>query len=292
MKRDINTWMRKIALGTVQFGLDYGISNKTGKISVTEAESILDFASHSGVNTLDTAAAYGSSETTLGRIITDKPYRFELISKLPTGVTPNRFREALQQSLTRLQVPHLHGYLAHNFSGFQNQEVRQAFRQAKECGLIHKIGVSVYYPQEVRWLLDENVIPDIIQLPFNVFDQRFRELFSEIKANHTEIHARSIFLQGLFFMPVKKLSSHFDPVKEKLKAMQQLGERIPLSALLLNHAIMQNDIDKVVIGVTGLQELQENLRAVEYFDTENEVYQTLDEFTVTDEQIILPMHWS
>ena len=60
--------MRKIALGTVQFGLDYGITNHSGQVSIDEVKNILDYAKHKGIDTLDTAARYGNSEQVLGEI--------------------------------------------------------------------------------------------------------------------------------------------------------------------------------------------------------------------------------
>jgi uncharacterized protein len=286
--------MKKIALGTVQFGLDYGISNKTGKINPAEVADILDYAFHNGIDTIDTAVAYGASESIIGSILADKEYNFDIVSKFSSEDSSERFDYVLKSSLQKLHSKRLKGYLAHSFDAFKQQSLRQCLCKAKDQGLIQKIGVSVYYPEEIRWLLEKNIVFDIIQLPFNVFDQRFLSMFGDLKARNIEIHARSIFLQGLFFMDIEDLPEHFHSVKDRLIDLQKIADttNIPLSALLLNHAVMQKDIDKVVIGISRLAELRENISAFHHEDQSRTVYSKLDSFSITDEKIILPFNWS
>ena len=197
-------------------------------------------------------------------------------------------------SLQRLNAKCLKGYLAHGFDAFKHKSIRQCLNEAKEQGLVQKVGVSVYYPEEVSWLLEETIEFDIIQLPFNIFDQRFRPLFTELKARDIEIHARSVFLQGLFFMDIDEVPQHFESIRDMLIELHQLAERaaVPLSALLLNHAVTQEEIDKVVIGVAGLTEVQENIGAYAHMEQSRRVFGELDAFAISDEQIVLPFNWS
>jgi aryl-alcohol dehydrogenase-like predicted oxidoreductase len=293
MLLNYNDWINKITLGTVQFGLDYGISNKSGKILPAEADAILKYAFDKGIATLDTAACYGTSEKVLGSVIEAKKYNFNIVTKFSPDTTPENFDNVLNGSLQKLHTARISGYMSHDFKAFKNASLRQTLTDARNKGLVQKIGVSVYFPSEIIWLLEENVDFDIIQLPFNIFDQRFRPLFAELKKRNVEIFIRSVFLQGLFYIPVDELPDHFNSVKNTLAELHKLSEiaSVPLSALLLNYAIMQKEIDKVVIGVSGLKDLRENLNAYEYIEQSFQIISELDRFAISDEQIILPFNW-
>lgn len=283
-------WVGKIALGTVQFGLDYGISNQAGLVAPATVSAILHHAHTKGVRTLDTAAAYGTSEEVLGANLRES---FTLISKLPPDTPPERFEDELQNSLRRLRARHLYGYMAHRFADFQQEALRQEFYLAREQKWVEKIGVSVYHLDEVRWLLGEQIDFDLIQLPFNVFDQRFRACFGELKARGVEIHARSAFLQGLFFLPTDALPAHFFSVRKHLESLLLCAEsaELPMASLLLNYAMAQEEIDKVVIGVVGIEQLQQNLDAHRDVEKLQPLRAQLDAFALTDEHILLPFLW-
>jgi uncharacterized protein len=293
MRKKINNWSNKIVLGTAQFGLDYGISNFKGQINPLEAKSILDFALRNGINTLDTAVAYGTSESVIGSIVSENNFNFDIISKFSSGVKPEEFDNELRESLKKLNCKKIKGYLAHSFSSFKQKSIHQCLIEAKDQGLIDLIGVSVYYPEEVIWLLENYIDFDLVQLPFNIFDQRFRFLFDALIESNVDIHARSIFLQGLFFMEIDNIPSHFNSIKEKLNDLHNLSIRksIPLSALLLNFVMMQSSIDKVIIGVTGLEELKENINSYRYLEQSVCIKKQLESYAITDEKIILPFKW-
>ena len=110
-------WLSKLALGTVQFGLDYGISNKTGQVEAKDVKSILEHARRQGLKTLDTAAAYGTSEEVLGDTIATS--HFEIFSKFPANTSAETFEQLLDESLQKLKVPMLKAYLAHDFKTLQ-----------------------------------------------------------------------------------------------------------------------------------------------------------------------------
>ena len=159
--------------------------------------------------------------------------------------------------------------------------------------LVNQVRVSVYFPNEVELLLNHNIHFDMIQFPFNVFDQRFKNLFVELKKRDVEIHVRSVFLQGLFFLDIEQLPQQFKSIKNLFKELRKLCRQkdIPLAALLLNYAVLQPEIDKVVIGVTSLQELKNNMRACEYIDECAKLLDAMGTFSVSDEQIIIPFNW-
>ncbi len=292
MIQDKQGWINKLALGTVQFGLAYGISNKTGQVEPERVAELLEHAAAIGLTTLDTASAYGNSEEVLGTVIKTKPSRFELISKFPKETTAETFDAFLEDSIHKLAIQPLKAYLAHDFATFKRPEIRERLQRAKDAGKIDKLGVSVYYPEELEWLLERNISFDLIQCPFNLFDQRFKQIFPDLKTHQVEIHTRSSFMQGLFFMPPEELPEHFHSVKGKLEAVQSLcrSKAVPLAALLLNYSVMQ-EVDKVVFGVQNLDELKANIGAYEHFDTCKALEPELAAFAVADEQIIHPGKW-
>lgn len=285
--------MNKIALGTVQFGLNYGISNAVGQVAPEVVAEILVHAREVGVDVLDTAVSYGNSESVLGDALQTNRLSFHIVSKYPPDTTAVQFPTILQNSLERLRVPRLKAYLAHDFKSFQNEVLRAKVAEAKSQKLIEQVGVSVYFPQDIEWLLENNIAFDIVQLPFNVLDRRFDYLFPELKNRGVEINGRSIFLQGLLLMPPEQIRPYFTPIQPILVHLHRLSQdhHIPLNALLLNHAVAHSAIDKVVIGVTSLTELQQNLAALHYANNCLPLHPVLDTFAFSDENILLPFRW-
>lgn len=287
-------WMAKLALGTVQFGLDYGISNDTGKVSISIAEEILRKAHRDGIATLDTASAYGNSEEILGSLLKTTGLPFEVITKLRPGTEPQSVASEMNNSLALLKTEQVSGLLLHQFSDIKTNGMLDAMIELRETGQTVKIGVSVYYPEEVEWLLENDLSVDLIQLPLNIFDQRFVPLFPDLKSRGVEIHARSVFLQGLFFIPPEKLSTHFDSVRQSIIDIRKRLDSIdiPMGAFLLNYVMNQHAIDKVVIGVTCLEELDLNIGSYNYFDRCRSLHWDTALMKVSDESIILPFNWS
>lgn len=183
----------KIILGTAQFGLDYGVNNKKGRILKKEVFEILNYAWKNKVRILDTALTYGESEKIIGKFIKKKRVPFKIISKLPkaNSKTAGGF---FSESLARLGQDKIYGYLVHNFKSFlKNNLIWDTLEKLKAKGRIKKIGFSLYYPQELKYLLKHNFNFDIVQFPYNIFDQRFAPHLSLLKKRNIEIHVRSVF---------------------------------------------------------------------------------------------------
>ena len=284
----------KIVLGTVQFGLDYGINNKGGKVPRQEVFKILDFASDNDIELIDVAQEYGDSEEILGDFIKEENPNFKIISK-SYFYDSRKIRENLDESLKKLNMDKIYGYLIHDFKIFkENPEIIEILKKLKQEKKIEKIGFSVYYPNEVRYLLDNNVEFDLIQIPFNVFDQRFSSLLRELRDKGIEIHARSVFLQGLLFKNPEELDERFVKIKDKLMKLREISEEIKvnLSSLLVNFVSLNENIDKIVIGVDSLDNLMENLDALNDYGRVQKVYKELLSLKVEDEDIILPINWN
>lgn len=248
----------KVGLGTVQFGLDYGISNKSGRTNSEEVTKILQYASENDIDTLDTASAYGEAEKILGENNLDG---FRVISKFMPPNEKETIRIQLQQSLEKLKQKNIYGYLAHRpMAVLENPNQWDELLKAKEEKLVTKIGFSLNKPEELTKLLEENFIPDLIQVPYNYFDNRFQEQMIDLHSKGCEIHTRSAFLQGLFFMESESLSSHFNEVKPKIKNLQNSIKN--LSGSLLKFVCDCSYIDKVIIGVENLSQLKDNLNGI------------------------------
>lgn len=254
--------MNKIALGTVQFGLDYGISNSSGITTPGEQQKILEVAKEGGITKIDTALGYGSSEANLGELNTS---HFQIISKFPQVHPGQRVSDYLNASLENLQVQSLYGYIAHSSDVIlKNPSVYDELKQLKDAGKVKKIGYSIYQPSELEELLSKGCIPDLVQIPYNPFDRRFESVLHKLKELDTEIHTRSAFLQGLFFKDVDTLPNFFNPVKDILNLFHEaLPDVNQKAGALLNFAIKNPLVDQVVIGVNSSNQLISNLEHCE-----------------------------
>lgn len=260
----------RIALGTVQFGLDYGISNPTGRPENSDIRSILAYAQTAGVTLIDTASAYGDAEATLGRCWPADPV-FNVVTKTPKlndRVPPrNTLRDAFALSLSRLRARSIYGLLAHeadDLLGPHGGELWDGLSALKNAGLVEKIGVSAYSGEQVEALVSSFAL-DIVQIPLNLFDQRLVSggHLALMKSAGIEIHARSIFLQGLLLMDPDSVPADMPTAKAHLVKLRNRLGRYELSALeaALGFALQQQEIDQIVIGVTSVDELKGVLAA-------------------------------
>lgn len=290
--------MNKIVLGTVQFGLDYGISNSRGQVPKNEVFEILNYALKNNINFLDTAFAYGNSEQVLGEYFEsnfndfNKNSVFKIVSKLPAKT--DDVRQFFEKSLENLKQEKIYGYLTHDFASFKNDEnIWNEFLKLKAEDKVQKIGFSLYYPTDLEFVLDKEIAFDIVQIPYNLFDRRFEPYFAELKKRKIEIHTRSAFLQGLVFKKPDDLSDHFNPIKSKLTRLKKLSveRNIPIFALCLNFANLNKFIDGVVVGVDSLANFTELLDYSKYTKLTEDILDELYCFEENDENIILPFNW-
>ena len=255
----------KLALGTVQFGLDYGITNSDGQVSNSEVEKILDFSLKNGINVLDTASSYGNSEKVLGKIGVND---YQVITKtIPLKDDVNEVIDGFYKSLENLNKDQIEGLLIHNINDIENKQFDVLFNKLsklKKEGLIKKIGFSTYTPEHIDLLLD-NFEFDLIQLPFNVFDVRLIEggQLQALKNKGVEIHARSVFLQGIL-LDFDNLSDYFLSWKKQFNKYQIMVENSGFSLLeyALNFALNNREIDKVLVGLNTEKQLREIVESV------------------------------
>jgi aryl-alcohol dehydrogenase-like predicted oxidoreductase len=261
----------RIALGTVQFGFDYGVANETGQVGRNDAARILSVASAAGIDTLDTAISYGESEKRLGEIGVGG---WHVISKLPavpesTTDVSGWVSSSVQGALARLGISRLHALLLHHPRDLVSSwgpELYAALLEARENGLVTGIGVSVYDPAELDDLPGEYPV-DLVQAPFNVLDRRLESSgwLRRLRAARVEVHTRSTFLQGLLLMEAKRRPPQFDVWSDLWSVWDAwLAERSE-SALqaCLGFVLGHREIDRVVVGVDCVAQLEEVIRAVD-----------------------------
>lgn len=268
----------RVGIGSVQFGLPYGISNTAGQTTEDEVHQILHYASQQGIRLIDTAPAYGNAELVLGRhSLSD----FKVVSKFLAG---RDVLEQLNSTLHHLRVSTLYGYLAHQPGELLTDAAPWSkLLKMRDQGKIQKLGVSLYYPDELARLHEKGIKPDIVQVPYNYFDRRFEPLFKSLKSDGVEIHIRSAFLQGLFFMNPTQLPDYFNAIKPILAQLQQDITSLP--ARLLNFVLANSHVDYVILGVENLAQLQTNLLAIKsghtFFEHDWEIA----------EEILIPAKW-
>lgn len=276
--------MGKLVLGTVQFGLQYGV-NSAGRPSENVVKSILAEAAKGGIYTLDTSSAYGNSEEILGESITPEE-NFKIVSKYPKGETP--VREMFKGSLSRLKIVKLYGYLLHHFEVYKNNpKVWDDFVALKESGKVEKIGFSLYAPDELEFILNNKSPFDLIQVPFNVFDKKFLPYMKELHEKGVEIHVRSTFLQGLFFKDREALPEKLKPMKKYLLQLDEFSNNsgLSISEIALNYNLQNPYIDGVLIGVDNVEQLKMNLSSVK--DTPIDIV-----IEVKEKELLNPVNWN
>ncbi len=283
---------QRLALGTAQFGLAYGINNTAGQPTQAAVAEVLAAARAAGLTLLDTATAYGNSEARLGELaeeITD----FKLITKIGAG-PPAQVAQHLAESLARLSRTRLYGVLFHAFGPVQAEPAAwSALQAARAAGQVARIGISLYHPHEAEWLLAENWDMDLVQVPYNVLDQRFAAVLPRLAARGVEVHVRSAFLQGLLLREPAALPPFFQPLAPKLTRLRALAADagVPLPAALLLFAAYAPGVARAVIGVDSAANLRENLAAAAHVRAAETLRPALTALAEPTDTFILPYVW-
>lgn len=285
----------RLALGTVQFGVLYGVDKPTHAVSLAEASAIVARARELGLAMLDTAIAYGASEERLGEIGVDQ---WQVVSKLPSvpqGCTDVGawLLEATRGSLRRLKRRKLYGLLLHDpgqLQGAQGDVIYRSLEALKFQGLTDKIGVSIYGPEELESLWPRFQF-DLVQAPLNVLDRRLLASgwLGRLHAEGVEIHARSIFLQGLLLMPAASRPAYFNRWQPLWAAWEAWLDANGLTALqaCLGFALAQSGLDRLVVGVNTVRNLEDivaNSRPWPAIPPQ--------ELTSSDPDLVNPSRWS
>lgn len=292
----------KLGIGTAQFGLDYGISNREGKTPPEEVARILDFAAQKGVRAIDTAPLYGTSEAVLGQTLPCN-HKFDIVTKTPqfsktTIISDDAeiLENTFCKSLEKMRQSSLYGLLVHRVDDLFAENghlLIDKMLEIKQRGLVKKIGVSVYTGEQIDRVLERYTI-DLIQLPINLLDQRLLSggYLQKLKMAGIEIHARSVFLQGLLLMETEDLPPYFNSIKDHLQTYHKavLQQGLSLIEAALSFAIALDEIDVVVCGVNCLLQLQELIKAIS--EISHVQRDNWSQFSILDDSLLNPSRWS
>jgi aryl-alcohol dehydrogenase-like predicted oxidoreductase len=286
----------KLILGTVQFGLNYGVNNSAGKPSKENIKSILDSAYNSGIQLLDTAEAYGDSQNKIGEYHNNSTNKFNVITKFSSnteGFSLNII-ERVYNNLKILDVDKLYCYMFHSFDDFNKyfEKYRKDLLTLKRDGIINNIGVSLYSNDELESVLKFNEIT-LVQLPFNLLDNNNKRgnIIKKAKAKGIEIHTRSAFLQGLFFKNTSEFTVKIKPLEPYLNLLNDLcDEDYKMNDLALNYVCNQKNIDKVLIGVDNVHQLESNILS-EKKNIKKELTNSIEAIDVEEIKLLNPSNW-
>lgn len=292
----------KLGLGTVQFGMDYGISNPNGKTPSGEINAILRVAQENGISVIDTAHAYGDSELVLGEVLANQN-SFRIITKTPVykkkkidSRDAEDMKVSFYNSLKKLRQSKLAGLLIHNADDLLTDGgdiLFYAMQELKEDKLVDKIGASVYSGEQIDYLLERYDF-DLIQVPVNVLDQRliYSGHLVKLKRQGIEIHARSVFLQGLLIMSSATLSSFFNPIKPLLCRYWEFLRSQTLTPIegAIGFIKQIPEIDCIIIGMNNVEQLKNNLKSFTrpYHDS---LFKDLKAFSLNDPKYLNPSLW-
>jgi len=285
----------RLALGTVQFGLPYGIANQDGQVTRAAAKAMLRLAAQNGIDLLDTAIAYGESEACLGAVGVNG---FKLVTKLPPvpagcGDVRQWVHEQTKASLSRLGVEAVYGLLLHcpeQLLGTEGNVLYQSMQELKETGRVQKTGISIYSPGELDALMPRFRF-DLVQAPFNLVDRRLQTSgwLQRLKREGVEIHTRSAYLQGLLLMARPAIPAKFGPWAELWDKWHEWLDRhdvLPVEACLA-FPLSFPEIDRVVIGADSVEQLGQTIRAAQ-----TAVPMGLPDLHCKEENLINPAKWT
>jgi aryl-alcohol dehydrogenase-like predicted oxidoreductase len=289
----------KVGLGTVQFGMNYGISNVDGRTPVSEVKKILQVAEAQGMRVIDTAALYGDSEEVLGQTL-EPQLSFDIVSKTPRfsldRIDDNdakTLEKTFLESLSKLRRSAIYGLLGHQVDclfAVGGSLLMDKMVELKQRGLVRRIGVSVYSGQQINRVLDQYQV-DLVQLPINVFDQRLLQSghLRVLQRAGIEVHARSAFLQGLLLMDPRNLPPHLHCAVAQLSSFQLAAERSGLSPMqaALRFVVALGEVSCVICGVNNHHQLLE-ICAAEQRDTQPDDW---SRFALDDDDILDPTKW-
>jgi len=291
----------RLGLGTVQFGVAYGISNTDGRTPESEVKRIVSIAAERGLQVIDTASQYGDSEKIVGHSLPDG-HSFRVVTKTPSYAKGTlsaadglALAETFHASLRNLGQESIYGLLIHDTDDLLSPNgvlLWRTMQELKDSGLVEKIGVSVYSPGQIDAVVRTFPV-DLVQLPVNVLDQRMVQggQVKRLKDLGIEIHSRSAFLQGLLLIDPVTLGGHFSPIRAQLMRYHGLLRENGLTpregALAFVRSV--REIDVTIVGVNDARQLAELCE----IDGRDWSFPSLDfsSFSIDDEAMVNPGRW-
>ena len=280
----------------MQFGIDYGVNSVDGQVKPEEVQKILSYAHSKDINLLDTAPAYGNSEKILGKKnisdfkVVTKTRHFDSLEIKNSDV--RLLKDDFHNSLKDLKQESVYGLLIHNADDLLKPGAEKIFHQLeelKQTGKVMKVGVSVYDYKSLQFILDIFDL-DMVQVPINILDRRLIDsgMLALLYSKGIEVHARSVFLQGLLLMSDKTRPNKFNRWSGLWKVWHEWLNDNRISALeaTIRHAISFPEIPKVLVGVDTVNQLKEILIA-----SCGVLPEIPDELCTEDSDLLNPSNW-
>jgi len=293
----------RMTLGTVQLGLNYGIANIEGKPDEEKAFRILDSAFGSGVNCLDTAADYGDSEMVIGKYLSERnKIRSEvcIVTKFKLGrisgsdVETNMMR-SVEKSLKNLHTDYLDILLMHDaneFSAFGNK-ITEVLEKLLTEGIIKMAGASCYKFSEIEAMMG-NEIYHAFQIPVNLLDMRITRGQGAARLKEKLVFARSVFLQGLFFLDPANLKGNLKEIDKYLIRINEIAGEMNVSVAQLSAAYVNSHtyIDSLVIGADNPEQVRENTRLLDFKPFSDKTLNLIEEkLKGAPDWLLMPSLW-
>ena len=279
----------KIALGTVQWGLDYGIANTQGIPSDEALKSIFALANKVGIDLFDTAVQYGEAEKRVGQFSNSE---HRIVTKIGNFSHQNSLKKQLVNSFKHLERQKIYGCLFHEVDDLINNfDLWEELFAYKKEGRINKIGYSVYEPSELLALLEAGMQPDIVQLPFSILDRKFGPYFDLLKNKGVEIHVRSVFLQGLLFKKSTDLPKNIKPLAPIIDEVRNLSIEFNTSILnlCLGYVLHKYQIDYAIVGIDHVDQLAEIISVKK--DLPPSLINRIENMQIQKDKLLNPSSW-
>ena len=294
----------ELCLGTVQFGLDYGIKGQK-KPALSDSVKMLDYATQNGICAIDTAEAYGTAEDVVGEFLKKKTVPREQLF-LSTKLLPNVLddqnvedyyeiiKKKLSEQLKRMNTDYVDAYILHSARYVFNEEILDALSEVLKTGMTKQVGVSVYEPEEAFACMKHPKM-SFIQAPYSIFDHRMKDsgVIDRVKDSNTVLATRSAFIQGLITMDVNEVPVFLEDAKPIIEKIDKLTDETGLSRIQLavGYVKKAQNISYLVFGVDSISQLKEDIEVFED-DLSDDLYNYIDElFRGIKAEVVMPSLW-
>ena len=294
----------ELCLGTVQFGMDYGVFDQPKK-DVDYCVDCMDYATQNGINAIDTATAYGIAEEVVGKFIrknTINRDKLFISSKLLPNILDdykkkdyeNIILENIKKQLSVLGTDYLDAYFLHSSRYIHNPEILDALQIVKREGLAKDVGVSIYYEDEAKVAFGNKKV-QYVQAPYSIFDHRMKEvgLFDKTKIGDMKVDTRTTFIKGLIRLSDSEIPERLEKARPILKKLDQICNETGYNRiqLAIGYVKQQEAINHLVFGVRDLEQLKQDIQAFE-LDIPSDIFAKMDEeFKNIDTDIVVPSLW-
>lgn len=284
--------LERLVIGTAQFGLNYGINNKSGKVTDEEIKNILDYAYNLGVRKLDTADGYGDALEAIGRYLTSSNKNIKIMGKF-SFIDEFSLKNRYIKTIARLGVDKIDTYYFHRFEDFLNFKKISDINNLISDKCIEKIGVSIYTNEQLTIAIHTDWI-DVIQVPYNLFDSDIHkvEMLKIAKEKGKEVYIRSVYLQGLFFKPQGSFPLKIKELEGAVLKLKEVAfeNNMSVAEMAMSYCFSRDYIDGVIVGVDSLEQLKESIQATRCVISE-ELITVIQKIKIKNRHLLNPATW-